>query len=78
MFDNEHHGESRESDSDARAIEISRCRRGSEDLSDDDARAVADAEDDTESCGTLEVAGEIAVEPDDAEAGLWNLGQWDC
>ena len=70
MSDNEHHSESRESDSDTRPIEISRCRRGSEDLADDDARAVADAEDDAKGCGTLEVAGEIAVEPDDAEAGL--------
>lgn len=75
MSHNKNHSERRETDGDAGPVEIARCRRCCEDLTNDKARAVAHAEDNAEGCGALEVAGEVTVEPDDAEAGLWELGQ---
>jgi hypothetical protein len=70
MSDDEQHSQRRETDRDARTIEVAWSRRGGENLPDDQARAVANAEDDAESGRALVVTGEIAVEPDDAEAGL--------
>jgi len=73
MCNDEDHSKRSETDSDTRPVQIARCRLGSEDLSDDQPRAVANAEDDAEGCGALEVAGKIAVEPDDAETSPWKL-----
>lgn len=78
MCNDKKHSERRETDRKTGSVEIARCRRDGEDLSDDKARAVTHAGDNAEGCGVLEVADEIGVEPDDAEADLGVPGQREC
>lgn len=67
------HGETGEAHGDACAANIARGGLGCEDLADNDAGGVADAEGYAQGGGALVVPGEVAVEPDDGEASLLQL-----